>query len=50
MLFRFPASFREQQSLLLPASGNVVWGGAPLGVGPKLHPDSDNHPRPLHIT
>lgn len=25
-------------------------GGASLGAGPKLHPDSDNHPGPLHST
>lgn len=31
MPFRFPVSFHEQQSLLLPASGNVVWGGAVPG-------------------
>lgn len=40
--FGFPASFNEQQSLLLPASGRMLHGGKqPLGTGPKLHPDSN---------
>lgn len=27
-----------------------VWGERPMGAGPKLHPDSDNHLGLLHIT
>lgn len=53
MPFKFPTSFHEQQSLL-PASGRMLLCGGlgerPMGAGPKLHPDSDNHLGLLHIT
>lgn len=55
LLSSLPASMSSRAFYLLQAERCLVVvgegaGGRPVGAGPKLHPDSDNHLGLLHIT